>query len=89
MSFANTDVELPHNFSGIVRLFPLPNLVLLPGVIQALHIFEPRYRKMMDDALAADQLITMALLKPGWETHQGDNPPIHDVVCIGKVMTHS
>ena len=43
------------NFSGKVRLFPLPNLVLFPHVMQPLHIFEPRYRDMLEDALADDQ----------------------------------
>ena len=32
------------DFGGKVRLFPLPNLVLFPHVMQPLHIFEPRYR---------------------------------------------
>ena len=59
----NVDLTLPHNFENKVRLFPLPNLVLFPGVMQGLHVFEPRYRQLMDDALAADHLITMAVLK--------------------------
>ena len=31
-------------FAGVARLFPLPNLVFFPFVVQGLHIFEPRYR---------------------------------------------
>ena len=54
------------NFTGTVRLFPLPNLVLFPNVAQPLHVFEPRYRQLMADSLAADRLIAMALLQPGW-----------------------
>jgi uncharacterized protein len=53
------------NFSGIARLFPLPNLVLFPQVVQGLHIFEPRYRQLMADVLVADQLMALILLKPG------------------------
>ena len=34
------------DFSGLCRLFPLPNVVLFPHVILPLHIFEPRYRQM-------------------------------------------
>ena len=52
-------------FAGSVRLFPLPNLVLFPHVMQPLHVFEPRYRSLLEDALASDRLITMALLDPG------------------------
>ena len=44
MSIAEANLDLPSNFTGLVKLFPLPNLVLFPGVIQPLHIFEPRYR---------------------------------------------
>src|SRR5438876_7545388 len=73
------------NFAGQVRLFPLPNLVLFPHVIQPLHIFEPRYRQLMADALADDRLITMALLRPGWEADYHQRPPVHPVVCVGRI----
>lgn len=73
-------------FTGQVRLFPLPNLVLFPHVVQPLHIFEPRYRQLMADALAGDRLITMALLQPGWEEEYDQRPAIHSVVCIGRIF---
>ena len=73
-------------FGGTVRLFPLPNLVLFPHVIQPLHIFEPRYRQLMEDALQADRLLAIALLKPGWEDSYHQHPPIHPVVCIGRIF---
>lgn len=75
-------------FSGVVRLFPLPNLVLYPHVMQPLHIFEGRYREMLEDALAGDRLITMAVLKPGWETDYESRPPISSYACLGKVVAH-
>ena len=64
---ARSDSFPPDEFAGTARLFPLPNLVLFPHVVQPLHIFEPRYRQLMADALADDRLIAMALLRPGWE----------------------
>jgi ATP-dependent Lon protease len=89
----NVDLSLPHNFENKVRLFPLPNLVLFPGVMQGLHIFEPRYRQLMDDALAADHLITMAVLKMSgaaqFENPFDLRPEIYPTVCIGKIITHS
>jgi uncharacterized protein len=75
-------------FSGLVRLFPLPNLVLYPHVMQPLHIFEERYREMLEDALAGDQLITMAVLEPGWETDYESRPPVAEFACLGKVVAH-
>jgi uncharacterized protein len=75
-------------FSGVVRLFPLPNLVLYPHVMQPLHIFEGRYREMLEDSLAGDRLIAMALLEPGWEPDYESRPPVAPYACLGKVVTH-
>ncbi|HEX4414280.1 MAG TPA: LON peptidase substrate-binding domain-containing protein [Lacipirellulaceae bacterium] len=75
-------------FTGQARLFPLPNLVLYPHVMQPLHIFEDRYREMLEDALAGDQLIAMAVLEPGWETDYESRPPVSQFACLGKVVTH-
>jgi ATP-dependent Lon protease len=82
-------VELPKGFAGVVRLFPLPNLVVFPHVVQALHVFEPRYLEMLEDALAGDQLIAMALLQPGWEAEYEGRPAIFPVTCLGRVMAHA
>jgi Lon protease-like protein len=78
---------VPENFSGRARLFPLPNLVLFPHVIQPLHVFERRYVEMFLDAVEDDRLIAMTLLKPGWETDYEGRPPIHPVACLGRVIT--
>ena len=76
-------------FSGHARLFPLPNLVMFPHVVQPLHIFEPRYREMLQDALADDQLLAMSLLAPGWEAVYDGRPPVESVVCLGRVLSHT
>jgi Lon protease-like protein len=77
------------SFSGVTRLFPLPNLVMFPHVVQALHIFEPRYRRMLEDALSADRLIAMALLVPGWERDYEGRPPIYPVTCLSQIIHHT
>lgn len=74
-------------FSGRVRLFPLPNLVLFPHVIQPLHIFEPRYVELLHEALQSDRLITMALLQPGWERDYEGRPPLAPIGCLSRVVT--
>jgi ATP-dependent Lon protease len=79
----------PEDFCGIVRLFPLPNLVLFPNVVQPLHIFEPRYCEMLLDSLQNDRLIAMALLQPGWEHQYQNRPPIASTVCVGKIVSHT
>ncbi|MCP4083367.1 MAG: LON peptidase substrate-binding domain-containing protein [Planctomycetaceae bacterium] len=88
MSIAEANLDLPSNFTGLVKLFPLPNLVLFPGVIQPLHIFEPRYRKLMEDAVSSDQLIAIARLKPDAALNHNE-PAISTTVCVGKIVTHA
>ena len=73
--------------SDLLPLFPLPNVVLFPNVFLPLHIFEPRYREMVAEAIASDRLIGMVLLKPGWEHDYEGRPPVYPVGCSG-VITH-
>src|ERR1044071_5796625 len=73
--------------SDLLPLFPLPSVVLFPHVFLPLHIFEPRYREMVADAIAGDRVIGMVLLKPGWEREDEGRPPIYNVGCSG-VITH-
>jgi Lon protease-like protein len=75
-------------FSGVARLFPLPNLVMYPHVMQPLHVFEDRYREMVEDALAGDKLIAMAVLEPGWEDEYDSRPPVTQYACLGKIVAH-
>src|SRR6266851_3939287 len=73
--------------SDLLPLFPLPNVVLFPNVFLPLHIFEPRYREMVADAVASDRMIGMVLLRPGWDRDYEGRPPIYPIGCSG-VMTH-
>ena len=71
--------------SDLLPLFPLPSVVLFPGVFLPLHIFEPRYREMVADALQADRLIGMVLLREGWNDDYEGRPPVYDVGCSGVI----
>jgi Lon protease-like protein len=71
-----------------IPIFPLPNVVLFPNVFLPLHIFEARYRALLNDALAGDRIIGMVLLRPGYEADYEGRPPIFRVGCAG-VVTHS
>jgi Lon protease-like protein len=71
-----------------IPVFPLPNAVLFPNVFLPLHIFEPRYRAMVSDALSGDRIIGMVLLHPGHEGDYEGRPPVFPVGCAG-VMTHA
>jgi Lon protease-like protein len=76
------------DFDGVTRLFPLPNVVLFPGALLPLHIFEPRYRQMVADAVNSDRMITMVLLKPGYEADYEGCPEIYEIGCLGRIVQH-
>jgi ATP-dependent Lon protease len=88
MAFVDEPSFSAERFSGIARLFPLPNLVVFPHVMQPLHVFEPRYRALLEEALSGDNLITMAILAPGWEKDYEGRPGVRPNACLCKVATH-
>ena len=69
----------------VIPVFPLPDVVLFPGVFLPLHIFEMRYRDMIRDSLAADRLVGISLLKKGWEHDPAGRPAIYGVGCVGLI----
>jgi uncharacterized protein len=71
-----------------IPLFPLPNVVLFPAALLPLHVFEPRYRAMVGDALEGERLIGMVMLCPGWETQYEGAPAVYPVGCAGFI-THA
>ncbi|HXV77287.1 MAG TPA: LON peptidase substrate-binding domain-containing protein [Candidatus Polarisedimenticolaceae bacterium] len=75
------DQRLP----GVVPVFPLPNVVLFPGTIVPLHVFEPRYRQMIVDSAAADRVIGIALLEPGYDADYQGHPPFHPIGTVGRI----
>ena len=63
-----------------VSIFPLPGAVLYPGLQLPLHIFEPRYRALIGDALARDRRIGMIQPKQAQE-----GAPLFAIGCLGPV----
>lgn len=68
-----------------IPLFPLPNVVLFPGMPMPLHIFEPRYRRMVEDVQGGRRTIGMVLLRAGWEKDYAGRPAIYPVGCAGRL----
>ncbi len=68
-----------------VSLFPLPGALLFPGLQLPLHIFEPRYRALVSDALARDRRI--ALIQPREPEVKGAPPPaLYGVGGLGRIV---
>lgn len=78
----------PPKHGELVPLFPLPQTVFYPNTLLPLHIFEPRYRHMMAEALEGGRKIGMVLLLPGWEENYYAAPPIATVGCVGEIEKH-
>ncbi len=77
----------PINLATLSHLpvFPLPRAVLFPGTVLPLHVFEPRYREMVADALAGDRTLAVVMLKD--EAAEAERAaPIHEVACVGRII---
>lgn len=66
-----------------LSIFPLPGALLFPGLHLPLHIFEPRYRAMVSDAMARDRRI--AMIQPRPDSDDRDRPNLFDVGCVGRI----
>lgn len=66
-----------------LSVFPLPGAILFPRMHLPLHIFEPRYRALVGDALARDRRIGM--IQPRGPARDPKGPPLFDVGCVGKI----
>ncbi|MFW5634667.1 MAG: LON peptidase substrate-binding domain-containing protein [Erythrobacter sp.] len=63
-----------------LSIFPLPGAVLFPGLQLPLHIFEPRYRALVGDALVRDRRI--AMIQP---QRPLEGAPLYTVGCVGRI----
>ncbi len=70
-----------------VPLFPLPNVLLYPGAVLPLHVFEPRYVKLVEDLQASGSpWLALGLLRRGWEDDYFGQPPIHEIAGVGRLV---
>lgn len=67
--------------SARLSIFPLSGALLFPGLQLPLHIFEPRYRALVGDALARDRRI--AMIQP--QDHEDDASPLYAIGCVGRI----
>ena len=90
LAFAPMAETVCVNFSEPVALFPLPGVLLMPHAALPLHIFEPRYRQMVEHALRDDggtRQFAMATLSMG-PRDTGRPSRVRDVVCVGHIAEH-
>jgi Lon protease-like protein len=74
----------------VIPIFPLTGVLLLPGGMLPLNIFEPRYLNMTQAALASDHR-TIGMIQPLGDVTPGtapsDNPPVYQTGCAGRIVS--
>ena len=77
-----TDDELAR-----LPVFPLPRVVFFPGSTLPLHLFEPRYRDMMEACVSEGPMaMAVTLLEAGWEEDYEGRPPVHAICGAGRIL---
>ncbi len=88
-SSVSEDNTIQVNFGKPIPVFPLDTVTLLPQQVLPLHIFEPRYRQMVEHALDASGQIAMGVFDgPDWKQQYHGRPPIRPAVCVGHIVQH-
>lgn len=77
------NVDLP----DAIPVFPLPGALLLPRARLPLHIFEPRYLQMLDDALKTDHRL-IGMIQPR-DVPRSTEKRLHSIGCAGRVTAFS
>lgn len=70
-------------------LFPLPNVVLFPAQLLSLHVFEPRYRKLVSDVIEQGSRLAVPRLEPGYDSDYYGAPPVFNVCGVGQITEHA
>jgi Lon protease-like protein len=88
-SGVSDETAIQVNFGRAIPLFPLDAPVLLPQQVLPLHIFEPRYRQMIEHALDGAGQIAMAVFAgDAWKEQYHGRPPLKPAVCVGHILQH-
>ena len=69
-------------------IFPLPGVVLMPGAMLPLHVFEPRYRALVRHCMAGDRILGIATLQPGSEDEPDGLPELYPEIGIRLIVAH-
>jgi Lon protease-like protein len=78
----------PGAASAVAPIFPLPRFFLYPGTVVPLHIFEPRYRALIEDLLDGPGRLVMGTVLEGHEQDLADSPPLFPVAGLGEIGRH-
>ena len=72
----------------VAPMFPLPNLFLFPGTLMPLHIFEERYRQMIEDSLDGPGRLVIAAVVEGQHDQLAGAPEVFPIAGLGEIARH-
>lgn len=88
MSMMTSDLDKVRAHLEALPIFPLPTALLLPYEVLPLHIFEPRYREMIADAIEGGRPLAIAQLAKGWEGDYEGRPAVEPLCGVGIISRH-
>lgn len=83
------DARLAQHDLSRIGIFPLPNVVLFPAQSLSLHVFEPRYRRLVSDVIERRALLAIPRLKPGFDGEYYGAPPVFETCGAGQITEHT
>lgn len=84
-----SDTTLAQQDLSRLGLFPLPNVVLFPAQSLSLHVFEPRYRRLVSDVIEHDALLAIPRLRPGFDSEYYGAPPVFETCGVGQISEYT
>lgn len=75
------EITLPDELPAMT----LPDVAFFPQALLPLHIFEPRYRQMLNDVLSGDRLFAVAGINPTLAAQPGQFEPPHRIASVGII----
>lgn len=67
-------------------IFPLPSVAFFPATLLPLHVFEPRYRELVQHCMAGNRVMGVPQLGEGWQDDYDGNPPLTPTMGVGRVV---
>lgn len=79
--------QLSQEHLDALPVFPLPRVVFFPHTSLPLHVFEHRYRSMIQWCLDHEWPIAIPRVLPGHEEEQLGSPPVSNIAGVGRIVT--
>ena len=73
---------------GVAPMFPLPGVFLFPGQLMPLHVFEPRYRQMIEDSLDGPGRMVIGTVLERDRADLSGSPPVVPIAGLGEIAKH-